>query len=327
MTWNRRTKKIAFWITFVVFLGLALTPILIMYEQIDAEIGYWFSSNSTDSSQVDELGELSEAELANLNPNGDTEKLSAVAVIDRDNDGIPDYLETSVFRTDPMNNDTDGDGYPDWEEILNGYDPLSHYQSKVDTDLDWLRDTWELDQFGTNPKKADTDGDGVNDGEEIASGSSPTDASVARVNPDLEQYFLTIPKIGTEAPIVFLDSRGENDIYEGLKGGYVHYAKTALPGENGDGVYFCHSSARHGSRGDYDTLCANLEELERGDEIIIGSETTKLRYIVTSRKDDYDPSDPNIFRKTQRPTMEIISCWPVGTNRYRIVVRAELVSL
>ncbi|GEM_PF-3203661 len=327
MAWNKRTKKIVFWVTFVIFLGLALTPILIMYEQIGAEMGYWFSDNSTDNSQVEELGELSEEELAKLNPNGDAEKLSAVAIIDRDEDGIPDYLETSVFGTDPMNSDSDRDGFPDWEEILNGYDPLSHYQGKIDLDQDWLRDSWELDRFGTNPKAADTDGDQVGDGEEIASGSSPTDASVTRVNPELEDYFMTVPAIDTEAPIVFIDSRDETAIYEGLKSGYVHYAKTALPGENGDGVYFCHSSTRHGSSGDYDTLCANLDKLERGDEIIISSETTKLRYVVTSRKNDYDPSDPKIFRKTQRPTMEIISCWPVGTNRYRIVVRAELVSL
>lgn len=327
MAWSRHTKRVVFWVTFATFLALAITPIVIMYDQIEAEVGYWFSSNSTDNSGASDLGELSEEELAKLNPNGSTGELSALTVIDRDQDGIPDYLETSVFGTDPMNKDTDRDGFPDWEEIQNGYDPLSHFKTKVDFDLDWLKDEWEVDRFGTNPREADTDKDGVNDGEEIASGSSPTDAQATRINPDLEKYSLSIPKIDTTAPIVFLTSRDENAIYEGLKYGYVHYARTALPGESGDSVFFCHSSTRHGSSGDFDTLCANLDKLERGDEIVIGNETTKLRYVITSRTNDYNPSDPNIFRKTQRPTMEIISCWPVGTNRYRIVVRAELISL
>jgi LPXTG-site transpeptidase (sortase) family protein len=327
MAWSNRSKKAVFWVTFAAFLALAITPLIIMYDQIEAEVGYWFSSNSTNDNELDELGELSEEELAKLNPNGAPIDLSALAAIDRDGDGIPDYLETSLFGTDPMNPDTDGDGYSDWEEILNGYDPLSHSREKVDLDGDWLKDEWEINRYGTNPRLADTDGDGVNDGEEIAAGSSPTDAKITRINPDLEQYYFSIPKIQTKAPIVFLNSRDENSIYEGLKNGYVHYSRTAFPGENGDGVYFCHSSTRYGSSGDYDTICANLDKLERGDEIVISSETTKLRYAVTSRTNDYDPSDPKIFRKTQRPTMSIISCWPVGTNRYRIVVRAELISL
>jgi len=43
---------------------------------------------------------------------------------DSDFDGISDKLEIEKYKTDPMNPDTDGDGYRDGVEIMSGYDPL-----------------------------------------------------------------------------------------------------------------------------------------------------------------------------------------------------------
>ncbi|MFC1617985.1 sortase domain-bontaining protein [Patescibacteria group bacterium] len=323
---TKKARKRFFWITLVVFLALCITPLAVLYRQMQAEVGYWFSDSSTESSQVEDMGELSEQEVAQFSE-GTNKDMSIVANIDRDEDGIPDYAETAIWNINPNSKDTDGDGYDDWDEIKNGYDPNSLFKEKIDLDGDWLKDAWEIDRYDTNPKIADSDGDSIGDGEEIASGSDPKDAQVSRINPDLEPYTLSINKIGAEAPIVFGKSRDENDIYEDLKSGFVHYYNTALPGERGDTDFFCHSSAPFGSDGNFDTLCANLDKLERGDEIIVSSETNKMRYVVTSRKNDYDPGDPKIFRKTDRDSISIISCWPAGTNNKRIVIRAENTSL
>lgn len=43
--------------------------------------------------------------------------------LDTDGDGLSDYLEKHMYKTDPNNADTDGDGYSDGEEVENGYDP------------------------------------------------------------------------------------------------------------------------------------------------------------------------------------------------------------
>jgi hypothetical protein len=43
---------------------------------------------------------------------------------DSDSDGISDYLEKVKYGTDPTNQDTDGDGYLDGEEIAAGTNPL-----------------------------------------------------------------------------------------------------------------------------------------------------------------------------------------------------------
>src|SRR5207247_5691563 len=51
--------------------------------------------------------------------------------------------------------DSDGDGLPDWVEIMIGTDPFN-----PDTDGDGLSDGDEVLRYHTNPLKPDTDGDG-----------------------------------------------------------------------------------------------------------------------------------------------------------------------
>lgn len=53
--------------------------------------------------------------------------------LDSDQDGLPDYIE-KVLGTDVNNSDTDGDGYSDFEEIKNGYNP---FDDKKYTEEEW----------------------------------------------------------------------------------------------------------------------------------------------------------------------------------------------
>jgi hypothetical protein len=43
--------------------------------------------------------------------------------VDTDHDGLTDYEEVHVYHTNPLNPDTDGDGYLDGAEVKGGYDP------------------------------------------------------------------------------------------------------------------------------------------------------------------------------------------------------------
>ena len=54
--------------------------------------------------------------------------------LDSDQDGLPDYIE-EILGIDANNSDTDGDGYSDFEEIKNGYDPAG--------DEKWTEEEWE----------------------------------------------------------------------------------------------------------------------------------------------------------------------------------------
>ncbi|MBZ0272522.1 OmpA family protein [bacterium] len=78
---------------------------------------------------------------------------------DTDGDGLKDGEEINAFRTDPLKDDTDGDGLIDFEELKVYYtDPL-----QVDSDGDTLEDGAEVKQYRTNPTDPDTDRDGVPD--------------------------------------------------------------------------------------------------------------------------------------------------------------------
>lgn len=50
---------------------------------------------------------------------------------DTDKDGLYDYLETQVWKTDPKKSDTDGDGFKDGAEIKMGFDPLKKNQKYI----------------------------------------------------------------------------------------------------------------------------------------------------------------------------------------------------
>jgi hypothetical protein len=90
---------------------------------------------------------------------------------DRDYDGLLDRDEIHVYRTNPDNSDTDGDGLNDGEEVALGTSPL-----RSDTDGDGLSDGDEVRVYGTDPLRKDTDSDGLTDMEEIRLGTSPTRA-------------------------------------------------------------------------------------------------------------------------------------------------------
>jgi hypothetical protein len=74
--------------------------------------------------------------------------------------------------------DSDGDGLPDWFELLIGTDPFN-----PDTDGDGLTDGEEVLRYHTNPLKADTDGDGYSDGEEVKASSDPLDPLSTPLHP------------------------------------------------------------------------------------------------------------------------------------------------
>ena len=73
---------------------------------------------------------ITDADLAKI-PVGIEERF---AEIDSDNDGLGDKLEEGL-KTDPYNNDSDGDGYLDGEEVKNNYNPLGSGSLNYDYNL------------------------------------------------------------------------------------------------------------------------------------------------------------------------------------------------
>jgi hypothetical protein len=84
---------------------------------------------------------------------------------DIDNDGLSGYMET-LLGTDSHKPDTDDDGMSDFDEFVNGMNPLAS-DAYGDIDCDGLRNIDELNIYFTSPCNPDSDDDGLNDYDEI----------------------------------------------------------------------------------------------------------------------------------------------------------------
>jgi hypothetical protein len=126
---------------------------------------------------------------------------------DADSDGVPDKDEAMVYKTDPYNQDTDGDGWSDFVELNNSYSPLNPRPVRLeenDYDKDGLNDRLEL-TFHTDLTNPDTDGDGYQDGEEINAGYDPLNKEPIKLPKRIEvnigaqqlSYFLGGVRLGT----------------------------------------------------------------------------------------------------------------------------------
>ena len=139
---------------------------------------------------------------------------------DSDYDGLLNRDERLRYRTDPYNDDTDGDGLRDNDEITVGTSPLF-----ADTDGDGLRDGDEVHRWGTNPLKKDSDDDGLEDLAETVLGSSPVraDSDSDGLNDSVELAHGTNP--------LAVDTDGD-----GLPDGLETQSSPLLADTDGDGL-------------------------------------------------------------------------------------------
>ena len=264
---------------------------------------------------------------------------------DSDNDGLS-LLDEYINSTNPLDDDTDKDGYSDGKEVRDGYNPIG--EGRLDLDGDKLPDFWEKEtglnlkkndaeadndgdgllnhqEFAhlTNPLKADTDADGFEDFTEIKNGYDP--AAPGDTKP---AYVLVINKIRVEVPINWSLSADEADIQEDLKSGVVRLPDTGVPGQWGNTVISGHSSNYVWVEGKYNYIFKNLNDLAVGDEIIIratqkNGKSFEYKYKVVD-KNVTVPDDPKIFEENGKPAVTLVTCWPLNTNWKRLAVRAEM---
>ena len=135
---------------------------------------------------------------------------------------------------------------------------------------------------------------------------------------------LVIPKIGVEAPIVFLKATDEKSILTALRDGVVHYSSTALPGERGNVFITGHSSYYWWSGGKYNSVFSLLDKLVIGDEVYISYKGKRYTYIVSSIK-IVSPQDKSVLDPTSEPSVTMMTCTPLGTSFKRLIVRARQV--
>jgi LPXTG-site transpeptidase (sortase) family protein len=152
-------------------------------------------------------------------------------------------------------------------------------------------------------------------------------AKTVKERPLPNQANLIIESIGVNTPIIFGVNTDTGDIYKNLENGVVHYSTSPKPGQNGVSVVLGHSSAYPWYKGAYGSIFALLGKLKVDDKISIQYSDGRTFAYLVKQSIIFTPfkGDDRLtqIEQTQKSTLVLISCWPVGTNYKRIAIEAE----
>ncbi len=210
--------------------------------------------------------------------------------------------------------------FDDWAKV-NNLSGDNIYDA--DPDKDGLPNYLEY-IHGTDPNNADSDGDGFFDGTEITNGYDPDSKGDA-----MTVVSVKIDKLGVDAPMVWSKTDIEANMLKDLESGLSHFMKTAAPGQNGNMIVSGHSSNYAWAKGGYNHILEKLNDLQTGDLVTFqtvqkNGRIIDYQYKITS-KFVTTANDQKIFENTPNPTLTLTTCWPLGTNLKRLIIKAELV--
>lgn len=159
----------------------------------------------------------------------------------------------------------------------------------------------------------------------VATSIEPVDATVSQeVSPEPR---LIIPKLNIDVPVDF--DVHYNDIMEAMNHGVARFSipgADALPGQIGNLVISGHSAGDIYSSNPYKFIFSGLERMNEGDLIYVNYNSVRYTYQVTGSK-VVDPSDVQaLIYETDKPVMTLITCTPLGTSKYRLLLSADQIS-
>jgi sortase A len=121
---------------------------------------------------------------------------------------------------------------------------------------------------------------------------------------------IQIPVLNVDAPVV------QGDGWEQLKKGVAQHSGSANPGQSGNVVLSAHNDV-------FGEIFRYLDQLKKGDEIILYTANHAFTYIITDIK-IVSPTEVEVMAPTTGPTTTLISCYPYMVDNKRIVVQASL---
>ena len=165
----------------------------------------------------------------------------------------------------------------------------------------------------------------------VSPGNSPA-TEIEAIDPTVTQKVssdprLIIPKLNIDVPVHFGISLDE--VMPAMNNGVAHYriaGASAYPGEIGNLVITGHSAGDVYSSNPYKYIFSGLERLEDGDLIYVNYNSVRYTYRVV-KKEVVEPSNVGaLVVNTDRPLLTLVTCTPLGTSRYRLLVTAEQIS-
>ena len=144
---------------------------------------------------------------------------------------------------------------------------------------------------------------------------------------------LMIPKLNIEVPITFGSATDVKSMNVAMANGVANFSvrgASAKPGEVGNFVVSGHSAGNVYGRSDYKFIFSGLTRMEAGDKIYVDYNGVRYTYKVQGSK-VVEPTDVqslvNIAKDNDGvPMITLITCTPLGTSRYRLLVYAEQIN-
>ncbi len=135
----------------------------------------------------------------------------------------------------------------------------------------------------------------------------------------VDKNSIYIPKINVKAPIVLGSSIDANKLLKDLERGVLMYPGSAMPGQ-GSTVIVGHSSS-NSPWNKYSNVFSLLNRLQTGDLIYVNYNDKNYIYTVSNKKTG---SVFSLSNADMSGDLILSSCWPVGTDKGRILVSSTL---
>lgn len=99
-----------------------------------------------------------------------------------------------------------------------------------------------------------------------------------------------------------------------------------MPGQIGNLVISGHSAGDIYSSNPYKFIFSGLERLENGDLIYVNYNSIRYTYRMT-KSEVVEPNNvAALIYATDKPMLTLITCTPLGTSRFRLLITAEQIS-
>lgn len=143
------------------------------------------------------------------------------------------------------------------------------------------------------------------------------------IAPEIKEFGIKIDKIGVLAPVIKdVDGTKKSAYNKALQKGVAHYKGTALPEQGSNIFIFGHSSQILG-KGPYAEVFARLNDLEKGDRVVIYFQGKEFEYSVFDKK-VVAKDDVSVLKPTKKEQLTLMTCWPIGSNAKRLIIKSSL---
>ena len=165
----------------------------------------------------------------------------------------------------------------------------------------------------------------------VSPGNAPA-SEIEALDPTVTQAVsdeprLIIPKLNIDVPVHY--GVPLSGVMSAMNNGVAHYriaGASAYPGEVGNFVITGHSAGDIYSSNPYKYIFSGLERLENGDLIYVNYNSKRYTYRVI-KKEVVEPTNvAALVVNTDKPLLTLVTCTPLGTSRYRLLVTAEQIS-